>query len=204
MNNTIRHLVNDFEVVKTLDTPSTHNHKKLANLQNQKLFTEAVESGKLTVLEDGTVINNQTSREIGYKANNGYRSVGMKKDGKTRLILIHRLVYLIHQGELKADQEVNHIDGNKENNHVSNLEAVSLRENINHAYKSGLYDNAIKSKKNGYKGHNGNASKLTKDQALEIRNLFTTGKAKASDLAKRFGIHRTNVYRIVKGETYAY
>lgn len=178
--------------------------KKLANLYIQKLFIEAVKTGKLSVTSEGEVFNNITSRTIGYKANNGYKAVGIKNNGKSHIILVHRLVYLVHKGELKADEEVNHIDGNKENNHVSNLEAVSTAQNIRHAYRTGLHDESIASAKKRYQGHKGNASKLSKKEALELRELFTSGKAKATELSEKYNIHRSNVYRIAKAKTYSY
>lgn len=59
--------------------------------------------------------------------------------GKERKYLVHRLVYQAFIGELDNTKVINHIDGNPKNNHVSNLEQVTQKENIHHAIKIGTF-----------------------------------------------------------------
>lgn len=61
------------------------------------------------------------------------------KDGKRKSHLVHRLVakYFIPNPDNK--EQVNHIDGDKLNNHYSNLEWVTPKENMSHALNSGLH-----------------------------------------------------------------
>jgi hypothetical protein len=64
--------------------------------------------------------------------NQGYLNVGLSKNGKQRSIKIHRLVaiaFLDHQADGTMNVVVNHIDNNKSNNRVDNLELVSQRHN---------------------------------------------------------------------------
>ena len=70
----------------------------------------------------------------------GYLQVTLYKKGKSKTSLVHRLVAqaFIHQ-PYKEQNTVNHIDGDKTNNHIDNLEWVTLQENIDHAFKSGLH-----------------------------------------------------------------
>ena len=68
----------------------------------------------------------------------GYSRLSLSKDGKVKTHKIHRLVaetFLIGEGH------INHIDGNKQNNHVSNLEFCTIKQNHNHAFESGLRPN---------------------------------------------------------------
>ncbi len=67
-----------------------------------------------------------------------YRSVQLFNNGKYKQVPVHRLVIetFIPNPENKA--YVNHKDGNKLNNHVDNLEWVTAKENMQHAYKTGL------------------------------------------------------------------
>ena len=69
------------------------------------------------------------------KGRDGYLRCNIAQDGKFRLWLVHRLVAeaFIPNPDNKA--EVNHIDGDKANNNVSNLEWVTREENIQHAHK---------------------------------------------------------------------
>lgn len=72
------------------------------------------------------------------KNNRGYLRVGLSAKGKVRYDSIHRLVAETFIENPKKMPEVNHIDGNKLNNNIENLEWVTKSENEKHAYKIGL------------------------------------------------------------------
>ncbi len=73
------------------------------------------------------------------KAWNGYLRICLHKAGIAKIHPLHRLVLSSFVGTHKEGWVfVNHIDGNKENNAVSNLEWVDHAENMQHAYKTGL------------------------------------------------------------------
>lgn len=68
----------------------------------------------------------------------GYKYVGLSCNGLRKSKSIHRLVaenFIPNNNEYK---EVNHVDGNKLNNKINNLEWCTRRENVLHAYKLGL------------------------------------------------------------------
>lgn len=69
---------------------------------------------------------------------NGYARVGLTKDNKTRKVRIHRLVAETFIDNPHNLEQVNHIDGNKNNNKVNNLEWVNRSQNMKHAYKNNL------------------------------------------------------------------
>jgi hypothetical protein len=70
----------------------------------------------------------------------GYLIVTLCKDKKRYTKLIHRIIAMSWKNEWinNPKLEVNHIDGNKENNSVDNLEWVTKKENIRHAINKGL------------------------------------------------------------------
>lgn len=70
---------------------------------------------------------------------NGYVYAQLYKNGKTRNARVHRLVASAFLGN-RPELQVNHIDGNKTNNSVSNLEYCTQSENVIHAYRTGLMD----------------------------------------------------------------
>lgn len=74
----------------------------------------------------------------GYKVKNGYIYQTLLKNGKRKTFKLHRLVAETFIPNPDNKPQVNHIDGDKENNKVSNLEWVTRKENLNHAYKTGL------------------------------------------------------------------
>ena len=83
--------------------------------------------------------------------------------GRRQQFNVHRLVAIAFIGNPINDKmEVNHIDSDRSNNHVSNLEWVTRGDNHRHAYKHG-FANA--------KGESNGASRLTEEQIIEIRQI---------------------------------
>lgn len=78
--------------------------------------------------------------------NRGYKRITLSIDGKEERWSVHRLVALLFVPNSEQKPQVNHIDGNKENNDVSNLEWCTASENCRHAFKEGLRENQVKGK----------------------------------------------------------
>jgi hypothetical protein len=106
-----------------------------------------VDLGKYLLFEDGTLINKKNGRKLKPIDNpKGYKFYIINITGKQTTHLIHRLVYEKFVGKIKKPLEINHKDGNKANNHISNLELVTHRDNIIHAVNIG----SIKSGKDAH------------------------------------------------------
>ena len=92
------------------------------------------------VYEDGRIYSHYRNRFLEVKPDNfGYKVGVFYIEGKAKKIKIHRLVAKLFLGEAPKDKPlINHIDGNKQNNHFSNLEWCSYEENNAHARKMGL------------------------------------------------------------------
>ena len=71
----------------------------------------------------------------------GYRVI-LWKNGKPQSWLVSRLVAMTFLGE--SDLTVNHIDGNRLNNHIENLEWLPLKDGVRHRFKIGLYSKNCK------------------------------------------------------------
>jgi len=82
----------------------------------------------------------------------GYPCTSLWKNGRGKKFRNHRLVASAFIGEIGYKMEVNHIDGLKTNNNISNLEIVSRSENIIHAYRTGLRGSSASVKNGNYKG----------------------------------------------------
>jgi hypothetical protein len=90
------------------------------------------------VNDEGKVFNSK-GKEITTCMNNcGYLTVRLWKNNHSRVFTIHRLVALALIPNPDNKEMVNHIDGNKKNNRVSNLEWVTRSENTLHSHRIGL------------------------------------------------------------------
>lgn len=127
------------------------------------------------------------SRYIGI-VTGGYESVHLTdRNRKTRFIKISRLVALTYIPNFHNKPQVNHIDSNRKNNTVQNLEWVTSKENFIHAKLNNRY-------KQGERHWN---SKLKDSDVREIRKLHKEGTTKWQ-LAKMFNISRSSIIMIIR------
>lgn len=145
---------------------------------------------------NGEVKNIKTGKVLRpAKDKNGYNKVVLCRCAYCKNIAVHRIVALTFLNNPDNLPQVNHIDGNKTNNNVSNLEWCSNYDNIHHAIKTGLvkvkYDN------------NPNA-KLNKKDVITIRKMFASGKYNKSELARMFGVSTTLIRYIVQYKIWRY
>ncbi len=103
-------------------------------------MTSKIYSDRYTISIDGSIFSNLRNIDIKQKPDkNGYISVGlMVAKNSRKWKLVHRLVAEEFIPNPLGKPQVNHIDGNKSNNHVSNLEWCTSSENELHAHSTGL------------------------------------------------------------------
>jgi len=96
-------------------------------------------AGKYLISDHGRVFGFAKNNTLNPRDRKGYKQIKVIVNGKNKKIMIHRLVglHFIHNPGNKP--QINHIDGNKSNNHHSNLEWCTGKENIEHAVKTGLF-----------------------------------------------------------------
>lgn len=124
-------------------------------------------------------------------SNSGYNQVGFKKQAKTYMRDVHRLVAIAFIPNLDSLREVNHMNGIKHDNSVSNLEWVSSTQNNNHALDLGLMPY----------GEKCSWSKLSDVQVLEIYNLANKKELTHKQIAIRFNVSKGTVSKIKLGTT---
>lgn len=127
----------------------------------------------------GEVRNKKTNKNMYKDVTNSYCKVTLTKNGKTKKHYMHRLVYLHFIGPLKEGYQINHIDYDRLNNNVSNLEQLSVFENNLHS-----------------KGRNN--FKLTMELATEMRN----SNLNSMKLAELYNVNSRQIRRILSNEAW--
>lgn len=173
--------------------------------------------GLYSVSDDGKIWSNKKYRHNGiflkqHKSTNGYMLVGLTKDKKRKTYSVHRLVGLAYISNKELLPEINHIDGDKTNNHVLNLEWVTSSYNQKHAISNGLQTFSEKHRlaaietcrKNG-KANKGKQNKklwkLSFEQAQDIRLRHSNGESMRS-IAINFCVDKGTISSIIKGKRY--
>jgi len=125
-------------------------------------------------------------------SNGGYHVVTFGT--KTRKqFKVHRLVATMFIENPGNKETVNHKDGNKLNNSVSNLEWMTSGENLKHAHETGLIN--IFGTKNG-------SAKLTPSMVQDMRLQWSSQGVTLSQLARDYGVDRATVSDAVKYQTW--
>lgn len=124
-------------------------------------------------------IKNSKTSKIGkilkpQKSSCGYRQINLYLNGKMCTQYIHLLVLETFIGS-RSDLFCNHIDGDKTNNRLNNLEWVTQSENEKHAYKNNLKNPVIN-------------SKLSLNEVSKIRELLGQKKFTQKEISKIFNV----------------
>lgn len=90
-------------------------------------------------ISDTGIVFNKYGKQLAERITpNGYSQLCLRIKRKYKYIYVHRAVYETFVGKIPGCLEINHKDGNKQNNCVDNLEVVSSFENLKHAREMGL------------------------------------------------------------------
>jgi hypothetical protein len=116
----------------------------------------------------------------------GYKVVSQKNGKKRIKMFVHRLIALAFVDGYQNEFTVNHINGNKLDNRIENLEWVSLSQNSKHQWETGLVN---------LRGENQPTHKLTQKQVIDIRKALSLGVS-VSSLATISNVSLSTIYLI--------
>ena len=149
--------------------------------------------GNYIVYPNGVIYSLNSKKELKKRIVNKYEVVTLFQNKKRKDFKVHRLVAICFLENTENKPFVNHIDGNKLNNNISNLEWCTHRENIDHAMLNGLTE---------FKGEKNPSSKLKEHNVLEIKKLYSLKETSHRKLAKMFSISKTQIGRIIREESW--
>lgn len=128
---------------------------------------------------------------------NGYYRINLQlKSGIRRYYTIHRIVAIEFIPNNDYNLQVNHINGDKSNNNIWNLEWVTASQNIKHAFDHGL--------KTQYKGEECSWSTINNNQAEKIAQMICTQEYTYQEIADIIGCSKSVVGDIACGQNWKY
>jgi hypothetical protein len=139
-----------------------------------------------SISDDGKVYRNKDNLLLKtFSQHKGYECISLSKNGIKKRKMIHRLVAENFLSRESLLQQVNHVDGNKLNNNLSNLEWTTIEENLKHAFANNLI----------------NLAKLDKKQVDE---LFLEIKKFTSAQAIKYSVTEDTIKRVMLTPGYFY
>ncbi len=149
----------------------------------------------------GRIRNIKTNRILKTSVNSrGYESIllSLGSKGNIRCIVMHRVIAQLFLPNPDNLPVINHIDGNKLNNKLENLEWCTYLENSRHALEAGLF--------NPPTGTRNGSSKLTEEDVIFARENYKPRDKEcgANALARKFGVSKTTMLSALKGNTWAH
>ena len=120
----------------------------------------------------------------------GYECLNLYNDNGCNKKTVHRLVLGTFKPHVNMkDLEVNHINGDKLNNHLTNLEWVTRCDNMLHAHSTGLINN---------KGERSPTAKLSNADVLEILQRLDAGETQEG-IGLDYGVSKSSISLINRG-----
>lgn len=133
------------------------------------------------VTKDGEVYNAKGYKMNPYTQSDGYKQIKMYVDGCTEQKYVHRMVWEEFNGPIPQNMQINHINEDKTDNRLENLEMVTCEENIRKRSYNKLSMEACKSIRKEY-----------------VEKSYITLQV----LANRYGVHHTTIHNCISGKSW--
>mgnify|MGYP003656788547 FL=1 len=159
---------------------------KVSNLGRVKSLTRTVWNGKVYHVLEGKILKSCLHGQ--------YLGVSLRKEGKTYKRYCHRLMCVAFIENPENKQVCNHVDGDKLNNKLDNLEWSTHSDNNYHAYRTGL----------SHSGEKHYLAKLTNKDVRDIREGYLSNNRRGfiAETARKYCVTFMAISNIVNYRTW--
>ena len=149
-----------------------------------------------SVSDDGRIRNTESGKILTPQVTKfGYLRIQLHNNKVVKNYFVHNLVANAFIDNPLQKRCVNHLDGNKQNNNLNNLERCSHSENTLHAFKIGLCD------KTGVKNNN---AKIKEIDVLAIRYIYKCGLLNQEEIGYFYNLSKGNVGKITRNDIWSH
>lgn len=146
--------------------------------------------------KEGEVYSSKTNKLVAKRINrSGYYIVNLSINGKCKTFALHRLIATAFIENKEDFPVVNHLDGDKLNNKVDNLEWTTYKGNNAHAWKTGLMKPA--------RGLKTKFGRFKEDDIFKIREYLKKGLSHRK-IAEFYNVTKSAIQYIAERKTYWY
>ena len=178
---------------KKYDGELYYNSEESLKEEFREVYVE--DYGNVTINNFGTKVYTMTGKFPSIYTQGGYLGIFVgTNQGKHHTLRLHRLVAMAFIPNPDNLPEVNHKDGDKHNNCVTNLEWCTNLQNMHHAWENGLIY--------GLKGSKNGRAKLAEEQVQEIKSLYTGKKGEIANLARKYKVSWSLIKLIVTNQNW--
>lgn len=193
--NKLNNDVSNLEWVSYSDNAKhAHNNNLIKERRKTEYYTEDLPQEEWRRYQDfelylisnyGRVRNVQTNRILKPTLACGYYKVRLSKNGNVTDKLVHYLVFetFLPEKKLSSNEVIDHIDGNKLNNHINNLRCVSNSENVNSAFYNTKTNKSIK-----------------KVDQYDINGNYITTFPSLREAGRQLGLDSSSITKVCKGK----
>ena len=150
--------------------------------------------GVYDVSDAGQVRNVKYGHTLKHGSNKGYPSVNLSVGGKYKTKKIHRLVAIAFIDNPENLPVVNHLNGDRTDHRIENLEWCTQGHNVQHMLDEGFSRG---------KGNTHWSAKLTEEGVRQMRKLRDAGLS-VNEIAKQFGVKHSTASLAISGTTWAH
>ena len=154
----------------------------IADCENGKVYTTKGPGGNIL----------KEPKELSGTIIKGYRVVSIRNGNVKKQCRVHRIIWIAKNGIIQDGLVVDHINNDKLDNRINNLQLLTAKENSTKASEDGLYRS----------GNENPATILPEEKRIEVVLLYQTGEFTMNQLAEKYGISKSRVHQVVKAYGY--